>query len=102
MSYKKLQVARANETFNQNKESFMLICEVILEPEAKKGAEALNISYFFSCFWDICKEKGIICPDNSAFKERLKINIREMLFREGFFLDNSVIMWDNPKSRISK
>ena len=94
-NYKKLQRARANETFVANLDKIKLICEVILETEAKKGLYAVNTSYFFSSFWVICKEKGIIVPENVEFKGHFKESVLNYLDSEDFFVDNSIIVWDN-------
>ena len=93
--FEKLQVARANETFNSNLDKLKLICEVILETEAKLGGYAVNTSYFFSSFWVICKEKGIIIPENPFFRKHFKQRVLNYLDSEAFFVDNSLIVWDN-------
>lgn len=94
-NFKKLQVARANQTFSSNLETIKLICEVILETQAKSGGYALNTSYFFSSFWAVAGEKGIIIPENPFFKEHFKKRVLNYLESEDFFVDKSVIIWDN-------
>ena len=90
-----LRVERARTLYNSNKADFSEIVELVISKEAKTGHFCLHKYTLMDEVWKNCKARGIMVPDDSLIRKTIEECINIFLASEDFFVDNSVIMWDN-------
>lgn len=90
-----LRVERARVLYNSNKDDFSEILEDIIESEAREGHSVIHKVNLMNRVWAKCKSKGIVIPEDLIMRRTIEACINAFLISENFFVDNSVIMWDN-------